>query len=333
MAGTVADRAWKISTPESIEADLAALWRELAGGGVRIARAVMSNLIVFRGRAAPPGADVASIAADLPLDEVAARHPSRMIVIEHCDDKTAGAPFAAAVGIVTFGPPQARYGIEQIVIRSACPDASLLSILRRFLRGDLPTTVWCADDVSEQPPPEPLLEVVRQLLYDSRRWRDVRRGAAALASIAGRRGVDVADMNWRRLVPLQRALVDTRGPLGGPLWRETEVRVAHAPGEEALAWLCVGWLRSEGLTSASVVSSESDRRGASRSGERQPLLTLTAGDLTARLTDRTVDIVCASAPPLTVGIRVEAEADAVAAELRTLSHDAALVAALQALHR
>jgi glucose-6-phosphate dehydrogenase assembly protein OpcA len=327
MAGTVADRAWKMSTPESIEADLAALWRELAGGSARIARAVMSNLIVFRGRAAPPGADIASIAADLPLDDVAARHPSRMIVIEHCDDKTPGAPFAAGVGIVTFGPPQARYGIEQIVIRSACPDASLLSILRRFVRGDLPTTVWCTDDVSAHPPPEPLLEVVRQLLYDSRRWRDVRRGAAALASIAGRRGIDVADMNWRRLTPLRRALVDARGPLDEPTWRETGIRIAYVPDEEALAWLCVGWLRSEGLPNVSLESP------ASVPGEHQPILTLRAGDLTARLTDRTVDIVSASASPLRVGIRVEAEADAVAAELRTLTHDASLVAALQALQR
>src|SRR5439155_5925517 len=213
MVGTVADRAWKLSTPEAIEADLASLWRELAHGDTPIARAVMSNLIVFRGRAASADADVAEIGADLPLDEVAARHPSRVIVLEHCDDAAPTAPFAAGVGIVTFGPPQARYGIEQIVFRSACPDASLLSILRRFVRGDLPTTVWCTDDLSEQPPLAPLLEVGRQLLYDSRGWRDVRRGVAALAAIVERQHLDVADLNWRRLNPLRRVLVDARGPL------------------------------------------------------------------------------------------------------------------------
>src|SRR5439155_26950995 len=30
MAGTIADRMWRVSSPEAIEADLAALWRELA---------------------------------------------------------------------------------------------------------------------------------------------------------------------------------------------------------------------------------------------------------------------------------------------------------------
>src|SRR5262245_32212702 len=186
MAGAVADRAWKRSTPEAIEADLAGLWRDLARGGAPIARAVMANLIVFRGGTAAAEADVAAIAAGLPLDEIAARHPSRMIVLEHCGDERPGTPFAAAVSIVTFGPPQARYGIEQIVFRSACPDAALLSILRRFARGDLPTTVWCADDLSEQPPLQPLLEIGRQLLYDSRRWRDARRGLHAVAAIVDR---------------------------------------------------------------------------------------------------------------------------------------------------
>jgi hypothetical protein len=44
-----------------------------------------------------------------------------------------------------------------------------------------------------------------------------------------------------------------------------------------------------------------------------------------------VDVVAASLGPLAVPAPVEAEADAIAAELRTLSRDAALTAALQAL--
>src|SRR5262245_44269828 len=196
MAGAVADRAWKVSTPEAIDEDLAALWRDLARGEAPIARAVMSNLIVFRARAQGADTDIAAISGDLPLDDVAARHPSRMIVLEHCGEERPKMPFAAGVGIVTFGPPQARYGIEQIVFRSACPDAALLSILRRFVRGDLPTTVWCTDDLSLQPPLQPLLEVGRQLLYDSRRWRDGRRGLGAVAAIAARPRFDVAGSNW-----------------------------------------------------------------------------------------------------------------------------------------
>jgi len=323
MAGAVADRAWKISTPQAIEADLAALWRELAGGDTPIARAVMSNLIVFRGRTGADAADVAAIAAGLPLEEVAARHPSRMIVLEHCDDVHAGAPFAAGVGILTFGPPQARYGIEQIVFRSACPDASLLSILRRFVRGDLPTTVWCTDDVSEQPPLQPLLEVGRQLLYDSRGWRNLRRGVAALAAIVDRPDMNVADLNWRRLNPLRRVLVDARGPLTSAGWNRVEVAITHAPGEDVIAWLCSAWIQSETGGTAWTTVEPTAAAGT--------VLTVAIGDFTATLTAKTVDIVSASAPRLSVGVRVETEAEAIAAELRTLSRDRALVAALRTL--
>src|SRR5262249_28687710 len=147
MAGAVADRTWRDSTPDQLEADLAALWRELGHGEVRIARAVMSNLIVVRAPDKNRSA-LTDVAGGLPLDDVTARHPSRTIVLEHCDQKAAGAPFEAGVGIVTFGPPAARYGVERIVVRSACPDGSLLSILRRLVRGDLPTSVWWTEDLS-----------------------------------------------------------------------------------------------------------------------------------------------------------------------------------------
>jgi glucose-6-phosphate dehydrogenase assembly protein OpcA len=324
VAGTVADRAWKVSTPEAIEADLAALWRELAGGDAPIARAVMSNLIVFRGRTTAAGADVADISAGLPLDGVAARHPSRMIVLEHCDDARPNAPLAAAVGIVTFGPPQARYGVEQIVMRSVCPDASLLSVLRRFVRGDLPTTVWCTDDLSEQPPPQPLLEVGRQLLYDSRRWRSVQNGVRALAAIVDQPHVNLADLNWRRLTPLRRVLADARGPLPPAAWFGVEATITHAAGEEAIAWLCAAWIRSEtnGATRTIV---------AAKAGERDAVISVAFAGATATLTTKTVDVVSASAPPLSAGIRVETAEEAIAAELRSLSRDPALAAALKTL--
>ena len=44
-----------------------------------------------------------------------------------------------------------------------------------------------------------------------------------------------------------------------------------------------------------------------------------------------MDIVSASAPRLSVGVRVETEAEAIAGELRSLSRDAMLVAALKTL--
>src|SRR5262252_8105347 len=210
MAGAVATRAWRESAPDAIESDLAALWRELGHGEVKIARAVMSNLIVVRAPSDQRPA-LANVIAGLPLDEVGARHPSRTIVLEHCHRKALETQFAAGVGIVTFGPPASRYGVEQIVVRSACPEAPLLSILRRLVRGDVPTTVWWTEDLSDGPPFDPLLTVGRQLVYDSRQWKDVRPGLAALLPLVDNHRVDLADLNWRRLAPLRRALEHAHG--------------------------------------------------------------------------------------------------------------------------
>jgi glucose-6-phosphate dehydrogenase assembly protein OpcA len=327
-----AERTARRSTPETIEADLATLWRELADSGTPIARAVMSNLIVFRERMAARNADLDVVTANLPLDEVGARHPSRVIVIEHEHGlSTPDAPFAAGVAIVTFGPAQARYGIEEIVVRSACAEASLPSIVRRFIRGDLPTTVWWTEDLSQVPPIDAFVEMGRQLVYDSRRWQDVRRGIAVLAPLVIGRRIDLADLNWRRLAPVRQALPPASAPAGTASRPDTTARIAHRPGEAAIAWLAAGWLladRRHAVEAAPIVE-ESNLEEATLS----VTLHRPSGDTTVTLRERTVAIVNESAPPLLVGIPIESEADTVAAELRTLAYDAGLHEAIAALVR
>ena len=326
MAGAVADRSWRDSAPETIEVDLAALWRDAGQGDVPIARAVMSNLIVVRA----PSADrrvLADVAADLPLDEVMSRHPSRTIVLEHCHRDSPTTPFSAGVGIVTFGPPTARYGVEQIVVRSACPEASLLSILRRVVRGDVPTTVWWTEDLSDGAPFDPLLTIGRQLLYDSRHWKDVSGGLAAVLPLTDNRRVDLADLNWRRLAPMRRALVHVRGPLTAVAWRGVTVTVRYAAGEAAIASLLAGWLRGERRTDPIRVDVE-----PLPTSDADTILTVTTRNVTATQTARGVDVTPASAPPFVVAAPKESDADAIAAELRALSPDRALLSALRSFN-
>ena len=330
MAGAVADRSWRASTPEAIDADLSALWREVGRGETPVARAVMSNLIVFRSPSAASGEDAAALIRGLPVEDVVARHPSRVIVLEHCHGETPRAPSASAVGILTFGPATARYGVELIVVRSACPEPSLLSILRRFVRGDIPTSIWWTEDMSAAQPSDAMLTIGRQLVYDSRRWRDARRGVAALAPLVRHHRVDLADINWRRLAPLRRALVHARGPLKSDAWRGVDVRVAHAGGDAALAWLFAGWLRAERVRCADPTAAAGAGEAA-REQDREPLLTAWIGAMTATLSAHTVQIVCPDAPPLVVAAAAESEADAIAAELRSLAPDAVLISALGAL--
>jgi glucose-6-phosphate dehydrogenase assembly protein OpcA len=332
MAVAVAKRVFRASTVESIDDDLAALWRELAQGGTPIARAVMSNLIVFRDRIALPDADVETVMADLPLDEVVGRHPSRLIVLEHEHGREQpDAPFAAGVGIATFGPESARYGVEQIVVRSACADASLPSIVRRLARGDLPTSVWWTEDVSKVPPLESLVTIGRQLVYDSRDWNDIGAALRVLQPLVERRRIDLADVNWRRLAPVRRALHHAGTERDQPIEAAAaRVHIAHHPDEAALAWLLAGAL----MAAATPAPAAPPRVEASAAGEAALVVTIERGS------NRTTITLSASgatlhggsnAAPLVVSMPVEAEPEAVAAELRLLSQDMELHAALAAL--
>ena len=334
MAAAVAERLFRTSSAESIEADLAALWRELGQRDVPIARAVMSNLVVFRERAGAPDASVEAVMADLPIDEVIARHPSRLIVLEHeLGREEPDAPFASGVGIATFGPESARYGVEQIVVRSACAEASLPSIVRRLARGDLPTTVWWTEDLAEVPPLESLVTMGRQLVYDSRDWRDVRAALGVLGPFVGEHRVDLADVNWRRLDPMRRALEHTATETGKPLAAaDARVQIAHHRDEASLAWLLAGAL----MAAVQRVPAAPPQVEAADTGDAALIVTIENGAERATLTLTSAGATVErgrTGSPLVVAMPMESEGEAVAAELRLLSQDTDLHAALAALVR
>jgi glucose-6-phosphate dehydrogenase assembly protein OpcA len=324
MASAVAARAHRASTAARIEADLTALWQEVARDGP-VSRAVMSNLVVFcRGR---PGADSSRPPPELPIDEVASRHPARVIVLYRESDGRDGAPPAAHVTVVTYGPPDARYGVEQIVVHASCADDALPSIVRRLTLGGVPTTVWWTEDLTLERPAAPLVTMGRQLLYDSRRWRDVPAAVFQLAPLCTGSGADLADVNWRRLTLVRDALRHAlasrasadRASVGA-------VRIEHGAGEAPLGWLLAGWLASIGATSETAISVRED----SASGR---VLTVTFdGTLTLTLRADRLEVGDALGPaPFVMTTPQESEPDAIAAELRSLTKDDALRQALGAL--
>ena len=249
MAASVSSalaRMHRSSAPDAIDADLESLWGEAAAPGA-VARALMANLVVFCEHRRGERVDFEAPLTSVPLDEVVRRHPSRALILHHSpsDTTAAGTPVAAAVTIVTFGSGGARYGVEEIAVRSACPEASLPSIVRNLTRGDVPTSIWWTEDLSRTPPLGALMDMGRQLLYDSRTWRDVRQGIRALAPLVRDPGVvDLADLNWRRLTAIRHALVHAAKSIAAGRFTAADVRVLHRPGEGALAWLIAGWLAS-----------------------------------------------------------------------------------------
>jgi glucose-6-phosphate dehydrogenase assembly protein OpcA len=235
----------------------------------------------------------------------------------------------AVVSVAIFGPPDARYGVESIAVRSACAEASLPSIVRRFARGGLPTSIWWTEDLSTSPLLPSLARMARQFVYDSRCWRDVAAGVQAVTALSADAGTDLADLNWRRLKPL-RDLLKHAAAANGRAIRPNQVRIGYARQERALAVLLAGWLASrlEWPIDAPIETGEAD-------GDE--ILTLAVRDgafaLKGTLDDRRARVEASGSAPLVVAAAPEPEADAVAAELRLLACERDLLDTLRALAR
>jgi glucose-6-phosphate dehydrogenase assembly protein OpcA len=333
MATTVVAQLWRESTPKTIELDLAALWRDIARETtVPVARAVMSNLVVvseLSGEALP----YEQLAERLPLNDVVAHHPSRVILIELERGRSAlRAPLDAGVGIVTFGPPKARYAVEEIGVRSACANQSLPSIVRRLIRGDMPTSLWWTGDLSKSAPPLELVTMGQQLVYDSSDWLDISHGVKQLAPYLEPRAkrIHLADLNWRRLASLRLALARAADLSGSLDWSRDDLRIAYRPGEGALAWLLAGWLgaRLEWHGETLPRLEEADLAGE--------ILSITIGGSRRTVVDLNPHRVLLShehGAPITYAVRREDRAEAVATELRTPSQNGALREAIAYLIR
>ena len=330
MAADLADRAWRPSALDRIETDLTAVWEELAREAP-VSRAAMSNLVVFCRCPAETTIDLALPPEGLPLEEVARQHPARVIVLRHDPDVAAGAPATlsdARVGVMTFGPHDARYGVEEIVIRSACAEAALPSIVRPLLLGDLPTTIWWAEDFSATRPLASLVTLGRQLLYDSRRWRDVRSAALALAPLA-------ADRLRSGSRGRQLAAADTPSTGARACDRVERSRRSAAnhhsnrPSSRGRRARLASCRLARGARSIPPSRSRKIRSAT------DDILTLSFDDgLELRLGVTSVTVEDPRGPaPFAAAIPQESESEAIAAELRVLTHDASFHAALAALAR
>jgi glucose-6-phosphate dehydrogenase assembly protein OpcA len=313
---------WRSVDPAAIEPALGELWLEAAQDGP-VSRAVMSNLVVVRPNAAmKPDAQEEP---DSDIVRIAQQHPARTILLNYSpgSNRLAG-PARASIGVVRFSAGGAQYGVELIAVDAACSDRSIPSIVRGLVRGDLPTTLWWAGDLSHLAPTAGIVAATRQVIYDSAMWRDVAAGARATASMTSeRRTLDLADLNWRRLGPLRSALVhalETRN--GNRTLTAADVRIDHRPGDAAAAWLLAAWfacrLKWTGPTLPAIAES--------RDSDDFVTIVLWPGDaqLTAGISRQRVKVKAAGAPVFRMPVPHDTLVDAVVAELRSLGHDTCL---------
>jgi glucose-6-phosphate dehydrogenase assembly protein OpcA len=326
MATTVAERTWRPSKPDRIDADLAALWREI-GRISPVSRAVLANLIVVCQRPAELAIDLSHPLA-APVDEVSRRHASRVIILQHdaATDLCRG-PMAAAVAVLTIGAPPNRFGVEHIAVRSACAESSLPSILRRLMLGGVPTSIWWMEDFASARPLEAVVGMGRQLVYDSRPWTDVRASVEALRPlIVNRGGPALGDLNWRRLSPVRHAIAHALDAANAGAELAGAV-IRCRPDEAALAWLLAGWVETWTKSENRPLT----RLRVEEDAAQRERLTLTGGLFTLRLTAHAVDIGPRGAAPFVVAVPSRSNTEEVTSELGTLERDTALRDSLEAL--
>ncbi|MBI4485769.1 MAG: glucose-6-phosphate dehydrogenase assembly protein OpcA [Acidobacteria bacterium] len=130
--------------------------------------------------------------------------------------------------------------------------------------------------------------------------------------------------------PLRQALIHAAETIAPNAVAPDRVRISHRAGDEPLAWLLGGWLSSR-LGNGSKADVQIHVEENARDGE---VLTVSFDALTASMNrQRVVVEASAGIPPVRLPVRHESDADAVATELGTLSHDVCLRDALAALTR
>jgi len=332
------------SSPASIEEDLAGLWRDAAHEGP-VARAVMANLVVYFDRGTTERVDLDAPIEGVPIDEVALRHPARVIVLHHSGRPDPCGPVAATISVLLSGPPGLRVGVEEIALRSTCAEASLPSIVRRLSLGDIPTCIWWAEDLSRRTPLDALITMGRQLVYDSSGWADIRHGVRTLARLLSRtHPPKLSDLNWRRLAPMRQALQEASDALalreGGADPQSLTVRVRHRPGDEALAWLVAGWLdsclhwRPDRDWPVTIEPTVTGAPLDHANDDDEVLAVRLGADIKASMNGHRVLVNYKShVAPFSVAVPRENTADAIADELRTLDRDTCLRDTVAALAR
>ena len=283
----------------------------------------MSNLVVVRERLSAPARgrrQYRRTAGRCRSTMSVARHPSRVIVIIEHDarPRPPAAPSAVSVGVVTFGPPQARFGVEQV--DRPCR-------LRGRSRCRRSSAACCAAMCRPRSGGPTISRTCRRSKASSR-WR----GSSSMTAAAGATSapasrpshrctgrLDLADVNWR--LDAAAAGVDSGVPrlrtsivCGGATWKS---RIA--PTKRQLAWLAVGWL------SARLGWSGETRPRLTESRVNDEAIRISVGtDLVASLNEHRVLITRGDSDSFTISVPQESEADAVAAELRNLGYDACL---------
>ncbi len=253
---TIDETVWgtRADGVSALERELARLRRSMGAHakehGVPVARASVLNLVIFATR------EIHAKRAAATIDDLAARHPSRAIVVV-TDRQRVGGPAELEMHCHLPLPGDAQQvSYEQILIRArGNADDRLVSAVIPLLLPDLPVFLWWTETPPlDAPNFDELLGLANRLIVDS---ADFARPDTTLPRLhavarAGHGRYGVTDFNWTRITPWREL---TSQFFDVPAWRPfldgiTGIRVGfavEADGREihpSQALLFIGWLAS-----------------------------------------------------------------------------------------
>lgn len=215
-----------------------------------VQRVHMSNLVIY----CDSREYAQAVEADIP--DIIREHPARVqLLVGHADAPSEHLS-AHAFARPLKNNPSRHNCVEQITLEAGKEAIEHLPFaMRSLLIGDLPTNLWWT---AQAPPPMAgsllyeLGEYAQQIIYDSKGWQDPARGISATASWLeqverfdqGPRWRVASDLNWRRLKPWRRSLMQALDPASAPGADEsmTEIYVEYGPGGVVQAWQLASWL-------------------------------------------------------------------------------------------
>ncbi|HUE75702.1 MAG TPA: glucose-6-phosphate dehydrogenase assembly protein OpcA [Chloroflexota bacterium] len=231
-----------------IQREIGRLWQDAVAAATTArqsaTRASVLNLVVYT------GSEQEAERACETIGSLAARHPSRTIVITPSTDSNAP-PVEAWVSLHChiLGTNHRQVCHEQIHIKTS-PNTTehLPGTVQPLLIPDLPVFVWSLiEPRSSDHLFTHLLTLAERVIMDSACFADPGPGLARLSNLVDQEGerTSFGDVNWRRLTPLRELIAQFFDRLEDRLYllHIDELDVEARGGENsAQALLLVGWL-------------------------------------------------------------------------------------------
>jgi glucose-6-phosphate dehydrogenase assembly protein OpcA len=244
MVNTQATSVLSLQTPKDVsvsqvEAELSKIWQSY--GESAAARATTFNLLVYE-----PDDDPISRMAS--IDAIASQSPCRVVNLVPIEGEDEGVSAqVAAYCPINKGGRSALICGEYITLTGTHEAFGRVhTLIQNLLIPDLPVFLWW----KTSPAPntrmfERLINMSDRLIFDSSHFQSSEPDLIKAHEMV-KAGLQIADLNWRRLAPWQELTAQAFDPpeRRAAIWDVDRVTIDYEKGNSTQAFMFLGWLAS-----------------------------------------------------------------------------------------